>query len=99
MSDPHPKDSETLSCLLTLSNRRGLHARASAKLAKMAAGLSPTLKVAKNGEAVKATSIMGLMMLGAAFGECVTVSASGDGAEAAIEAVKALFEDRFGELE
>ena len=84
---------------IMLTNRRGLHARASASLARLAGDLLEEVTVSKGGEAVKATSIMGLMMLGAACGDKVTVTAEGPGAEAAIESVARLIHDRFGESE
>jgi phosphocarrier protein len=80
-----------------MKNRRGLHARASAKFVTMAAGLSASVEVEKDGSRVCGTSIMGLMMLGAAFGDCVTIHTQGEGADEALEALVALVEDRFGE--
>ena len=80
-----------------MKNRRGLHARASAKFVTMAAGLSAAVEVEKDGSRVCGTSIMGLMMLGAAMGDSVTIHAEGDGADEALEALVALVEDRFGE--
>jgi phosphocarrier protein len=78
-------------------NRRGLHARASAKFVTLAAGLDAAVEVEKDGSKVCGTSIMGLMMLGAACGDTITISASGLGAEAAVEQLAALVEARFGE--
>lgn len=80
-----------------ISNKRGLHARASAKLVTLASSQAVACTVEKNGSSVTATSIMGLMMLGAAMGDSITISAAGDGAESAVEALAALVEDRFGE--
>jgi phosphocarrier protein HPr len=80
-----------------MKNRRGLHARASAKFVTMAAGLSAAVEVEKDGSRVCGTSIMGLMMLGAAMGDRVTIHAEGDGADEALEKLVALVEDRFGE--
>lgn len=80
-----------------ITNRRGLHARASAKFVTMASGLPARVEVVKDGAAVVGTSIMGLMMLGAAMGDSVTISASGDGAEAAVAALAELVENKFGE--
>lgn len=82
---------------VTISNRRGLHARASAKFVTLASGLPARVEVSKDGASVTGTSIMGLMMLGAAMGDQVTISASGDGAEAAVAALVDLVENRFGE--
>ncbi len=78
-------------------NRRGLHARASAKFVTLAASQPTELTVEKDGSSVTATSIMGLMMLGAAMGDRITISAEGDGAEAAVGALAELVEARFGE--
>ncbi|MGZ8329276.1 MAG: HPr family phosphocarrier protein, partial [Allosphingosinicella sp.] len=78
-------------------NRRGLHARASAKFVTLAAQQPAAVEVEKDGSRVCGTSIMGLMMLGAAMGDTITIYAEGDGAEEAIVALAALVEDRFGE--
>ena len=80
-----------------MKNRRGLHARASARFVTLAAGLSASVEVEKDGSRVCGTSIMGLMMLGAAMGDSITIHAEGDGADDAIAALTALVEDRFGE--
>jgi phosphocarrier protein HPr len=80
-----------------MKNRRGLHARASARFVTLAAGLTAAVEVEKDGSRVCGTSIMGLMMLGAAMGDSITIHAEGDGAEEAVEALVALVEDRFGE--
>jgi phosphocarrier protein HPr len=80
-----------------IGNRRGLHARASAKFVTLASGLKAEIRVAKDSNEVVGTSIMGLMMLGAAIGDDIIISASGEGAESALAAVVALVEDRFGE--
>jgi phosphocarrier protein len=80
-----------------ISNKRGLHARASAKLVTLASTQPVSLVVEKSGSKVTATSIMGLMMLGAAMGDTITISAEGDGAEGAVDALVELVEARFGE--
>jgi phosphocarrier protein len=80
-----------------MRNRRGLHARASARFVTLASGLPASVEVEKDGSRVCGTSIMGLMMLGAAMGDSITIHAEGDGAEVALEALVALVEDRFGE--
>ncbi|WP_448586211.1 HPr family phosphocarrier protein [Thermaurantiacus sp.] len=82
---------------LRITNRRGLHARASAKFVTLASGFEATLTVAHGGHTVVGTSIMGLMMLGAGVGETIEVKAEGPDAEAALAAVVALVEGRFGE--
>ncbi|HEX8384404.1 MAG TPA: HPr family phosphocarrier protein [Sphingomonas sp.] len=78
-------------------NRRGLHARASAKFVTLAAAQPVELQVGKDGSAVTGTSIMGLMMLGAAMGDEITISAEGNGAEQAVAALCDLVEAKFGE--
>ena len=80
-----------------LLNKRGLHARASARFVTVAAQQSADVEVEKDGSKVCGTSIMGLMMLGAAMGDSITIRADGDGADAAVDALVALVEDRFGE--
>ncbi|MBV8685774.1 MAG: HPr family phosphocarrier protein [Alphaproteobacteria bacterium] len=82
---------------VALKNVRGLHARASAKFVTLAAGLSAAVEVEKDGSKVCGTSIMGLMMLGAAIGDTITIRAEGEGAEDAVAALARLVEDRFGE--
>jgi len=78
-------------------NRRGLHARASAKFVTLAATQGIELTVRKDGSSVTGTSIMGLMMLGAAMGDHIVISAEGDGAEEAVTALAGLVEAKFGE--
>lgn len=80
-------------------NRRGLHARASARLAREAGLFGARVTVCKDDTCVTATSIMGLMMLGAAKGDSVTVSAEGPDQDAALAQITALIADRFGESE
>jgi phosphocarrier protein len=78
-------------------NKRGLHARASAKFVTLASELPASVEVEKDGSKVCGTSIMGLMMLGAAMGDTITISADGDGAEEAVAKLVELVEGRFGE--
>ena len=86
----------TRSVLVT--NRRGLHARASAKFVTLAASQPVTVSVEKVGSgSVTGTSIMGLMMLGAAMGDTIVISAEGEGAEGAVAALVELVEAKFGE--
>ena len=80
-----------------MCNKRGLHARASARFVTMAAGLPAKVEVEKDGSRVCGTSIMGLMMLGAAFGDSVTIHTEGEGAEEALASLVQLVEERFGE--
>ncbi|TKD50823.1 HPr family phosphocarrier protein [Sphingomonas baiyangensis] len=87
----------TVSRTVQVSNKRGLHARASAKFVTLASTQPTEVTVEKDGSRVTGTSIMGLMMLGAAMGDHITISADGDHAAAAVAALCALVEDRFGE--
>jgi phosphocarrier protein len=84
---------------LTIVNRLGLHARASAKLTQVASGFKSDVWLTRNGRRVNAKSIMGVMMLAAGKGSTVTVEADGEDAEAALSALRALVADRFGEGE
>jgi phosphocarrier protein HPr len=83
--------------VVEVTNKRGLHARASAKFVTLAASLPARVEVEKDGAKVVGTSIMGLMMLGAAKGDTIVISASGDGAQDAVDALTALVEARFNE--
>ena len=78
-------------------NKRGLHARASARFVTLAAQIDAQIEVEKDGNKVCGTSIMGLMMLGAAMGDTITISATGFGAEQAVEQLAALVAARFHE--
>jgi phosphocarrier protein len=78
-------------------NQRGLHARASAKFVTMASQIDAAIEVEKDGNTVCGTSIMGLMMLGAAMGDMITISATGIGAEQAVAQLSALVEAKFHE--
>lgn len=89
--------SEATSRTVEIVNKRGLHARASAKFVTLASSLPARVEVEKDGARVVGTSIMGLMMLGAAIGDSVTISASGEGAEQAVLALAELVENKFGE--
>jgi phosphocarrier protein HPr len=80
-----------------ITNERGLHARASAKFVNLASEIGIPIEVEKDSNRVCGTSIMGLMMLGAAMGDSITIRAEGDGAEAAVAALAQLVEERFGE--
>ena len=79
-------------------NRKGLHARASAKLAELALKLPTIVTVSFEGEDADARSIMDLLCLGAAIGSTVKLSANGKDAASALDQVEALFQDGFGEL-
>lgn len=78
-------------------NRKGLHARASAKLARLAASLPAEVFVLRNGDVANAISIMDLLMLAAHQGSEVDICARGPEAEAAVDAVAAMIADGFGE--
>ncbi len=80
-----------------IENQRGLHARASAKFVTMASGLDAIIEVEKDGNRVCGTSIMGLMMLGAAMGDTVVIHVDNDDAEPMLEKLVGLVEARFGE--
>jgi phosphocarrier protein len=83
--------------VVTICNRKGLHARASAKFVKCAETFDANVHVTKDGQTVGGTSIMGLMMLGASIGTSVRIEAEGPEAPEAIEALAALIQDGFGE--
>lgn len=78
-------------------NRRGLHARASAKFVTVASGLGSEITVSKDGSTVTGTSIMGLMMLGAAIGDSIVITAKGDQAQESLATLVQLVETKFGE--
>ena len=80
-----------------ISNQRGLHARASAKFVNLASEVDAQIHVEKDGNRVCGTSIMGLMMLGAATGDTIVIHVEGLNAENALDQLTALVEDRFGE--
>ena len=80
-----------------IDNQRGLHARASAKFVNLASEIDAAIEVEKDGNKVCGTSIMGLMMLGAAMGDTIVIHVSGDGAEDALKKLVELVEERFGE--
>ena len=80
-----------------ICNVRGLHARASAKFVNLASQLEGKIEVEKDGHRVCGTSIMGLMMLGAAMGDSVVIHVDGAEPEAVLQQLVALVEDRFGE--
>jgi phosphocarrier protein HPr len=90
MSEPQPRR-------VTIVNRRGLHARASARFVKCAEGFDCEVTVVKDGQSVGGTSIMGLMTLAAATGSTIELQAAGREAEAALDALASLIEDGFGE--
>jgi phosphocarrier protein HPr len=82
---------------LSICNRKGLHARASAKFVQTVEKFDADVRVMRCGETVGGTSIMGLMMLAAATGTSITVEATGNEAEQVVDALTTLINSRFGE--
>ena len=82
-----------------ITNKLGLHARASAKLTQLAGRFQSEVWMSRNGRRVNAKSIMGVMMLAAARGTTVTIETSGPDEEEAMSALLGLIKDRFGESE
>ena len=84
---------------ITISNKLGLHARASAKLTKLAGSFPCEVWLCKGERRVNAKSIMGVMMLAAGIGSTVEIEANGEREQEAVDAVLALIADKFGEGE
>jgi phosphocarrier protein HPr len=84
---------------MPIINRKGLHARATAKFVQCVDRFDADIKVTRCGETVGGDSIMGILTLGAGMGTTITVSATGEQAEAALDAIAALVASRFGEDE
>ncbi len=84
---------------LTVINKLGLHARASAKVVSLLSGYASTATLECRGRAVNAKSIMGVMLLAAAQGSCVRLKLDGDDETEAMTAIQALFERGFDEME
>ena len=82
---------------ITISNKLGLHARASAKLTKLAGTFQSDVFMTRNDRRVNAKSIMGVMMLAAGIGSVVELEVSGADEQAALDALTALINDKFGE--
>jgi phosphocarrier protein len=82
---------------LTICNRKGLHARASAKFVQTVEKFDADVRVMRCGETVGGTSIMGLMMLAASPGTTVTIEATGNQATDVVDALTTLINARFGE--
>ena len=80
-----------------ITNKRGLHARASAKIVEAAARFQSEITIIKDGQRVNARSIMGLMMLAASLGSEIALEAKGADEEAAMTAMLALIDAKFGE--
>jgi phosphocarrier protein HPr len=81
----------------TISNKLGLHARASAKLTKLAGGFAAEVHLSRNGRRVNAKSIMGVMMLAAGMGTEIEIETDGADEQAAMDAIVALIDAKFGE--
>jgi phosphocarrier protein len=81
----------------TISNKLGLHARASAKLTKLASSFQCEVHMSRSGRRINAKSIMGVMMLAAGIGSEVEIETDGADEEAAMKALLALIADKFGE--
>jgi phosphocarrier protein len=88
-----------ISTTTTIINKLGLHARASAKLTKLAGSFPCEVWIAKGERRVNAKSIMGVMMLAAGIGSTVTIDTVGDKEQEAMDALLALIADKFGEGE
>jgi phosphocarrier protein len=80
-----------------ITNKRGLHARASAKVVEAAARFQSEITIIRDGQEVNGRSIMGLMMLSASMGSEIEIEVSGPDAQAAMTAMLALIEAKFGE--
>jgi len=81
----------------TISNRLGLHARASAKFTKLAGGFASEVHMTRNGRRINAKSIMGVMMLAAGLGSEVELETEGVDEQDAMAALLAMIKDKFGE--
>jgi len=84
---------------ISINNKLGLHARASAKLTKLAGSFKSDIHLSRNGRRVNAKSIMGVMMLAAGMGTEIEIEADGVDEQQAVEALRGLVESRFGEGE
>ena len=84
---------------ITITNKLGLHARASAKLTSTASGFKSGVFLSRNGRRVNAKSIMGVMMLAAGLGSTVELEADGEDESEAVDTLAKLFADKFGEGE
>jgi phosphocarrier protein HPr len=82
---------------ITITNQLGLHARASAKLSKLAGGFTSDVHLSRKGRRVNAKSIMGVMMLAAGVGSEVEIDTEGPDEQPAMDALVKLFENKFGE--
>src|SRR3984893_5452937 len=97
LSEPRATTSATSRRMVKICNQRGLHARAAARFVKTAAQFDAEISVRKNGTAVSGRSIMGLMMLAAASGAVIVISATGRDAANAVDTLARLIECKFDE--
>jgi phosphocarrier protein len=84
---------------LLIENKLGLHARAAAQIVRTATGFNSKILLSKDGIEVDGKSIMGIMMMAAARGTTILVSAEGDDEDRALEGMEKLFKEKFGEKE
>jgi phosphocarrier protein HPr len=96
-SGPEAESGAVIRRIVTICNKRGLHARAAAKLVKLAGGFDAEIEVAKNGNIVSGQSIMGLLTLAAAIGSVIEIRATGTAALEAADAIARLVTDGFNE--
>lgn len=94
-----PATRSALSREFPIINKKGLHARATAKFVQCCEKYDAEITVSKDGETVGGSSIMGILTLGAGRGSTITVEAAGPQANAALDALEALVANRFGEEE
>jgi phosphocarrier protein HPr len=94
---PVTSDTSALRADVTICNKKGLHARASAKFVRCAESFDADIKVSRDGQTVGGTSIMGLMILAAGPGATILIEATGRQAAEALTALRALVECGFGE--
>ncbi|HEX9238243.1 MAG TPA: HPr family phosphocarrier protein [Xanthobacteraceae bacterium] len=99
MPEAQPTAAEPVVRALVICNKKGLHARASAKFVQTVEKFDAEIRVSRGHETVGGTSIMGLMMLAAAPGTSITITATGREAAQAVDALEALITSRFGEAD
>jgi phosphocarrier protein HPr len=99
MPDARPASEGAINRVFIICNKKGLHARASAKFVQTVEKFDAEVRVTRCNESVGGTSIMGLMMLAAAPGTSITVEATGREAAEVVEALAALIDSRFGEAD
>jgi phosphocarrier protein HPr len=97
--EPPAREGAAIVRVFTICNKKGLHARASAKFVQTVEKFDADVQVSRGGETVGGTSIMGLMMLAASPGTSITVEASGNEAADVIDALASLIAERFGEVD